>query len=292
MTTRRNYRTPAFSRGRRAPSPFREIQGGAFFLGKLNKTHNREQIYSALRNLANRYNFYIRKLDMPYGNKYTKEGNQGYCFVHCRSAEEAARIVALKFVNLGPQRCEVKAYGGRDSPVSSGYSTPVEPRMEPRKERALRSDLTNMLQTKYDVHARRARTPEVQEPMDTLDVEMNEKTAESTDEAIDIRDSEASSEEAIKESQPVHDDTNVTATAPVEFQQTPVPDHVYDCEAVNAYIFRELTGAIVQGHGEQFLREYFNAYERVLTEMQHMTPDQIESLATKHAPLVSNVITV
>merc|ERR1711970_1139359 len=111
---------------------FTEIEVAAFFLGKLNKHHDRDQIYNALRALTKQHNFYIRKLDMPYGNRQTKRGNLGYCFVHCRSKAEADRIVALHYIKLGTQQCEVKAYGGKtatsviSSTASSGYCTPVQ----------------------------------------------------------------------------------------------------------------------------------------------------------------------
>merc|ERR1711953_405851 len=161
MTTsyraRNTYRNPlsthsSHNSARRAP--FSEIAGAAFFLGKLNKTNNRDEIYSALMRLSKEHGFYVRKLDMPYGNKHNRTGNMGYCFVHCRSKAEADGVVAQNPVNLGAQRCEVKAYGGRDStltasPQSSGYSTPVDGGYR-RKEEAKHSEIRSMLQSKYD----------------------------------------------------------------------------------------------------------------------------------------------
>lgn len=121
------------SSGRSTPSrggKFQEIEGAAFFIGKLNKNHDRTTIYNNLRDLTKSLNFYIRKLDMPYANNQTQRGNKGYAFVHTNSKEEAARIVKMGNIHLGKQVCEVKAYGGRSNTTSSaqtsGYHTPVE----------------------------------------------------------------------------------------------------------------------------------------------------------------------
>jgi hypothetical protein len=114
-------------------APFQEIEGAAFFLGKLNKNHDREVVYNALRKLTHELDFYIRKLDMPYACNHTKRGNQGYAFVHTNSKEQADRIVAMKAIHLGKQVCEVKAYAGRPSvgksavspAPTSGYNSPM-----------------------------------------------------------------------------------------------------------------------------------------------------------------------
>jgi len=111
---------PSYSR-----APFQEIEGAAFFIGKLNKNHDREVVYNALRRLTKELDFYIRKLDMPYACNKTRRGNCGYAFVHCNSKDEAQRIIAMRTIHLGKQVCEVKAYAGRGgSNATSGYNTP------------------------------------------------------------------------------------------------------------------------------------------------------------------------
>merc|ERR1711941_85279 len=116
--------------------PFQEIAGAAFFLGKLNKNHNREHIYNELKKLTRVHNFYIRKLDMPYADKARRAGNLGYAFVHTKSAEQAKRIVAMRTLKLGHQVCEVKVYGGRgesnleqSSSTSEAFSGRTTPEM-------------------------------------------------------------------------------------------------------------------------------------------------------------------
>jgi len=114
--------------------PFQEIPGAAFFLGKLNKNHDREHIYNELKKLTRTYSFYIRKLDMPYADKTRRAGNMGYAFVHTRSAAEAKRIVSMKTLKLGHQVCEVKVYGGRtaeegSTSTSEAFSGRTSPEM-------------------------------------------------------------------------------------------------------------------------------------------------------------------
>lgn len=102
-------------------SNFVEDLEAAFFLGKLNKHHDREQVYNQLKRLTKPLNFYIRKFDMPNGTK-DKRGNKGFAFVHCNTKEQAQRIISMKYIRLGNQECEVKPYGGRT--LESGRGTP------------------------------------------------------------------------------------------------------------------------------------------------------------------------
>jgi len=120
-------------------SNFEESSDAAFFLGKLNKHLDRETIYRALTAEARRMNFYVRKLDMPYGDSRYKTGNKGYAFVHCRNKEEATRMINKGQIKLNNQYCEIKPYGGRmdtdsgsnigglDSGVNTGFNTPRHP---------------------------------------------------------------------------------------------------------------------------------------------------------------------
>jgi len=120
----RNYNTNNnFNRTQRK-SEFVEDLEAAFFLGKLNKHHDREQVYNQLKKLTKPLNFYIKRFDMPNGPN--GRGNKGFAFVHCRTREQARQIIAMKFLRLGNQDCEVKPYGGRtsESNDSEGRATP------------------------------------------------------------------------------------------------------------------------------------------------------------------------
>jgi len=103
---------------------FDEDLQSAFFLGKLNKHHNREQVYNQLRRLTEQLDFYIKRFDMPNGAN--GRGNKGFAFVHCENRVQAQRIISMKFIRLGNQDCEVKPYGGRipESNCSEGRGTP------------------------------------------------------------------------------------------------------------------------------------------------------------------------
>jgi len=114
-----------YNRKSQRNSNFVEDRNAAFFLGKLNKNHNREHIYNQLIRLTQMpdFNFYITKFDMPNGPN--GQGNQGFAFVHTKSPEQAKRIIAMKHLKLGNQECEVKSYGGRtDVESTSGRETP------------------------------------------------------------------------------------------------------------------------------------------------------------------------
>jgi len=112
-----NHRTPA-------KPQFTEDRSAAFFLGKLNKHHDREKVYCQLKRLTRTHNFYIAKFDMPNG--MDGRGNKGFAFVHTNSQEQARRIIAMGHLKLGNQMCEVKSYGGRTEAEmnSSGRGTP------------------------------------------------------------------------------------------------------------------------------------------------------------------------
>jgi len=119
-----SYQTPFNNQHRTPPKPkFIEIKSAAFFIGKLNKHHDREKVYCQLKRLTRTHKFYIAKFDMPNGAD--GRGNKGFAFVHTKSTEEAQRIIAMGHLKLGNQMCEVKPYGGRtDTEESSGRETP------------------------------------------------------------------------------------------------------------------------------------------------------------------------
>jgi hypothetical protein len=143
-----NRRAPAHRRNT-APrysehkTEFHEIPGAAFFIGKLNKNLCRDTVYSALRKAANAHDFYIKKLDMPYG--MNREGNKGFAFVHTETVEQADKIIRMGKMTLNGQQCEIRPYGGRksndanarsgfDSGCTTGVTTPVNEYDSPQEE--------------------------------------------------------------------------------------------------------------------------------------------------------------
>jgi len=111
-------------RGTTSKPQFIEDRSKAFFLGKLNKHHDREKVYCQLKRLTRTHDFYIAKFDMPNG--MDGRGNKGFAFVHTNTTEQARRIIAMGHLKLGNQMCEVKSYGGRtDAEMnSSGRGSP------------------------------------------------------------------------------------------------------------------------------------------------------------------------
>lgn len=129
MSRNRNYNKNNnynFNRAQPRKPEFVEDLEAAFFLGKLNKHHDREQVYNQLKRLTKELDFYIKRFDMPNGAN--GRGNKGFAFVHCRTREQARQIISMKFLRLGNQDCEVKPYGGRtatcESNSSEGRGTP------------------------------------------------------------------------------------------------------------------------------------------------------------------------
>jgi len=124
MALRNRHSTKSFHHRNQRKSQFDEDLEAAFFLGKLNKHHDREQVYNQLKKLTKPLDFYIKRFDMPNGPN--KRGNKGFAFVHCSNREQAQRIISMKFIRLGSQDCEVKPYGGRipESNCSDGTRTP------------------------------------------------------------------------------------------------------------------------------------------------------------------------
>lgn len=120
-----NHTQSRFNSHRPSSKPkFIEDRSAAFFLGKLNKHHDREKVYCQLKRLTRTHNFYIAKFDMPNGIE--GRGNKGFAFVHTNSTEQARRIIAMGHLKLGNQMCEVKSYGGRTEQEinGSGRETP------------------------------------------------------------------------------------------------------------------------------------------------------------------------
>jgi len=133
MSRNRNYNknnnyNNNFNRAPPRKPEFVEDLEAAFFLGKLNKHHDREQVYNQLKRLTKELDFYIKRFDMPNGPN--GRGNKGFAFVHCKTRQQARQIISMKFLRLGNQDCEVKPYGGRtaaagsESICSEGRGTP------------------------------------------------------------------------------------------------------------------------------------------------------------------------
>merc|ERR1712168_104442 len=226
----------------------------AFFLGKLNKKHDREQIYNALRALGKRHRFYITKLDMPYGDNRTKRGNKGYCFVHCKSQEQVDRVVALKFVQLGSQKCEVKPYGGRGtaSNVTSGYSTPFENSLmntemhQKQREQLLKKCLRLSQKSK--------RKPTWAEESDEPEAYYDDSDVFSDEEDICAK--------------------NESSEGPL------------DVEQVSDFLQNSMLNASKNGKALEFLQSYFAAYETILKQVQEYSPEQLDSLSRKYAAVI------
>jgi hypothetical protein len=121
-TSSRYHRNNNFHQRSHRSQPFTEDKNAAFFLGKLNKHHDREQIYNQLLRLTKQMDFYICKFDMPYGPN--GRGNQGFAFVHCKTRGQARKIIAKGHIRLGNQDCEVKSYGGRNDCAVNDRATP------------------------------------------------------------------------------------------------------------------------------------------------------------------------
>lgn len=238
----------------------------AFFVGKLNKTHNRSQIYSALRSLGKRYNFYIKKLDMPYGDKQTKRGNKGYCFVYCRNKAEADRIVALHYIQLGSQKCEVKTYGGKDidtfSDTTSGVITPAETNVA---ERDITADLQLILNRKCFSGAQ----------IVSSWAEESENPEGYYSECSELDDVEAVQTSRLVEVQPA------ACEVAAELQDSSTESETVDFVQLN---FLKATS---NGKGSEFLQAYLEAFEAIQSNMSVMSPDDLREFAQGFIPLLT-----
>merc|ERR1711936_754448 len=148
----RGSNTPRYQRHHQPSKTdrFEESSDSAFFLGKLNKHLDRETIYRALTAEARRLNFYVRKLDMPYGDSRYKTGNKGYAFVHCRTKEEIERKVE-----------EIKSYRQRTSTMSSNS---ISENDEPF---SYSNDNNNTSQSIDELHLEVQHQPDIPEEMET-----------------------------------------------------------------------------------------------------------------------------
>jgi hypothetical protein len=305
---------------RKRPTEFEEIPGAAFFIGKLNKNHNRDQIYNALRILATKYRFYIRRLDMPYGNKQTKYGNPGYCFVHCKSKQEADRVVALKYIHLLNQRCEVKAYGGRDfvneteeslsagadfvnqygggklasvsecsqisSQMESGYATPIA---QP-EQKSVEEDLMKVLRQKYTDDTR---VPAWEQQNQSFEKEPLDGEISDVESGIQEKMVGVAKLECHKP------DVKVTVQSKLEVNteegQSSIENDVaeilgaFDPLILNRYLRQCLIEAQSQGTTQEFLQMYSQAYQNAQMKVQTMSSFELIECARQYPSLGNTV---
>jgi len=257
--------------------------GAAFFVGKLNKTHDREQIYSALRSLGKRYGFYINKLDMPYGDKYTKRGNKGYCFVHVRNQKEADRIVALHYIQLGNQKCEVKAYGGRNmdtsSQATSGFATPSRQTM-PTEDISI--DLEKALNTKIN-------TPKKNETFASSWAEESENPEsyyESSEDDFDAPETVREVEPVTTTTEPCIEniETAANSTKPV------LSENMFTAENAMNFVHHHLIEASKKGQAMEFLKTYFDELERLEKNLQSMSQQELQTYAQQFVPALNRFV--
>merc|ERR1711981_257795 len=240
-------------------SDFQEDQQCAFFLGKLNKHLDRDTIYNQLIKLAKQYDFYVKKLGMPYGDSLTQRGNKGYAFVHTRTSAEARKMIDMGSIRINNQWCEIKAYGGRgdgatspcrathydDSGTESGITTPRKPRNTEKQLDDLKQVKSILLK-----QSSRARTSN----------------------------SDSISESLSEEAEPVVETINSAET--IVEQTVPTNDHVFlSYDKATAMVLKKHNEAINSGMtSEQFINNFTIYYENSMYDLANSTDSQIADL--------------
>jgi len=315
-----------FPSGRR--DNFQEKPGAAFFLGKLDKTQNRDEVYTGVRRLGKKYGFYVRKLDMPYGDSKNRHGNRGYCFVHCNSKEEADKIVELKEVHIGRQLCEVKAYGGRDIPsgavsdATSGYNTPnmqtsmynvsraTTPSVfgdDPSEQQISRQQYSELPETperinvisEPAVQSSRGSTGHVDQPISSSERIL------STDQSILLQNpslpASVTTQQHIEPVAAIPTLLEIPVIMPQTINvasNTGVMDaygqelnlgELYNPERVNRFVISHLLKASSSGDAMRFLSTYFNELDRFEKGLTSMDAASVQLVAKMFAPLLVNV---
>jgi len=315
-----------FPSGRR--DDFQEKPGAAFFLGKLDKTQNRDEVYTGVRRLGKKYGFYVRKLDMPYGDSKNRQGNRGYCFVHCNSKEEADKIVELKEVHIGRQLCEVKAYGGRDIPsgtvsdATSGYNTPIMQTSVYNISRATTpsvfGDDPSEQQITRQQYSELPKTPERINVISEPAVQSSRGSTGHVDQPISSSERILSTGQSILLQNPslpasVTTQPYIEPVAaippPLEIpvimpqtinvaSNTGVMDaygqelnlgELYNPELVNRFVISQLLKASSSGDAMTFLSTYFNELDRFEKGLASMDTTSVQLVAKMFAPLLVNV---
>lgn len=215
MYRNKNYNTNNYYNQPQRKPEFVEDRGAAFFLGKLNKHHDREQVYNQLKRLTKPLNFYIKRFDMPNGPN--GRGNKGFAFVHCKNREQARQIISMKFLRLGNQDCEVKPYGGRTSESNcfDGRGTP-DSGVSAKFENPLKHQ-ENLISENSEVRSRMNSGIQVSECGRTFSDKIstrNVSESESNDEMKKIP-LELSQHNQPKEQSPEYNEINYDQTSPV-----------------------------------------------------------------------------
>jgi hypothetical protein len=272
-----------------ARAEFQEIEGGAFFIGKLNKFHGRDQIYSALRQLADEHDFYVRKLDMPYGCNHTKKGNKGFCFVHCKSKEQADRMIAMRDLYLGDQLVEIKPYSGRgqgsmtNSGRSSGYQTPPQ-----------NAPVTRYTQNPLNIHEPINIMPDAAPLPDR--VRSEHSSGNKSLRSSEISDCESAHGEILKpdveraseDSQYSMSQSPSATPVPEPTQQSYDWDQIYSLENVAKYV--QTQESLAQSRGissAQFYQNYVDIYQKLLPELEasyQASAESVTAVAETWAP--------
>lgn len=79
----------------------------AFFLGRLDKTLRRNDLYEFLIK-----HVYVTKLDMPRSRNRDLE-NRGYCYVHCKTVEECQNMLSMPTIEIYGRTCYIHKYDDR-----------------------------------------------------------------------------------------------------------------------------------------------------------------------------------
>lgn len=79
----------------------------AFFLGRLDKTLPRNDLYEFLIK-----HVYVTKLDMPR-SRNRDLSNRGYCYVHCKTVEECQNMLAMPTIDIYGRTCYIHKYDDR-----------------------------------------------------------------------------------------------------------------------------------------------------------------------------------
>merc|ERR1711970_502688 len=113
---------------------WRKQDGDVIFIGNLDKTKERNEIFENLKSIRlydNRPNkkglLYVSKLDMPkyYGPETDDQGrilkNVGFAFVFTRTKDMADRMIAKKYIQIGDSKAEIRRFNQKRD--ESGYNT-------------------------------------------------------------------------------------------------------------------------------------------------------------------------
>lgn len=286
----------------------------AFFIGKLDKTQDRDAIYTGVRRLGKKYNFYVNKLDMPYGNSESKKGNRGYCFVHCNSKEEAQRVVCMKEVYIGRQLCEVKEYGGRgmatgaDSGRASGRTTPSV-FGESRRTSGVNTPRVPAPHLESAQLGGDNDNESINLPQQVINILRQEQAVEEHSTTRSHEEEQAQHRlSPVDRNQSDHlhwacersDDSSSTAAAPMPDERIRVVHpqesainteyiRLYTPERVNTYVNSQLMGAASRGDASGFLKNFFtelDGYEKALVSLD---ANALNLVAQIFAPVLINL---